>query len=102
MRPRVPAQQGERGEHGQRTETEREPPERLGGLEQSEIAEDVVPVVERAVGQQRQRHGATVRDVHCDVGEALARPEEGDRRRAVLAASEEHPRAHGGHEHLIE
>jgi hypothetical protein len=93
---------GERGEHRQRAEAERHPAEPLGGLQQPEIAEDVVPVVQRAVGQQRQCHRATVGDVDRDVGETLARPEQRDRRRAVLAAREEHAGADRGHEHLIE
>ena len=58
--------------------------------------------MDQPVGEEGQRHRAAVGDVDGDVGEALARPEQRHRRRAVLRSREENGRADGGDQHLIE
>src|SRR2546425_1207437 len=74
----------------------------LTGWPTSRAAQDEVPVGDQPVGEEGQRHRAAVGDVDGDVGEALARPEQRHRRRAVLRSREEDGRADGGDQHLIE
>ena len=58
--------------------------------------------MDQPVGQERHSHRAAVGDVDGDVREILTHPEQRHRRRAVLLSPEEHGRAHGGHEHLVQ
>src|SRR2546428_277367 len=82
----------EGAQHQERAGAEHEATEGLGPVEQTRHPEEVVPVVDEPVGEQRQRHRAPVGRVDRDVGERLPRPEECDRGGGAL------PRAQEGHD----
>ena len=64
-------------------------------------AQNVAPVVNQSLGQERERLRPSVGRVDCDVGQRLARPPERDRRRRRLPRAQEGDRG-DQHEHLIQ
>src|SRR5881398_727043 len=92
----------EGAQHQERAGAEHEAPDGLGVLEQTRVAEDVVPVVDEPLGQKRQRHRPAVGRVDRDVGERLPCPEDRDRGGGALVRAQEGDDADRRDQHLVQ
>src|SRR3989441_1031948 len=98
----IERQEREGAQYQERAGAEHEATEGLGPVEQPRHPEEVVPVVDEPVGEQRQRHRAAVCRVDRDVGERLPRPEECDRGGGALPREQEGHDANRGDQDLVQ